>query len=87
VDGLQTLLPGRISHQEAYRNPETGEWEKPSPELKVWYRQAVATIKKLCVRYQYKPDTEMFIGPEALELLRSGKVKIIDAQVVAGGRG
>lgn len=86
VDGVNTLLPGRISYQHAYRNPETGEWEKPSAEVKAAFQQAALIIKKLCVRHQCSPGIDIFIGPEALALLKSAKVRIIDNQIVPAGR-
>jgi hypothetical protein len=80
VDGKPTLLPGDISYQDAYRNPETNEWEEASPELKAAYRKAVSTVKKRCVRY--KAGIEILIGPEALKLFESGEAQINDPQVV-----
>jgi hypothetical protein len=74
VDGRPTLLAGDTSYQEAYRNPETNEWEKASPELKAAYRKAVSIIKKRCVRY--KGRAEIFICPMALKLFEKGEVQI-----------
>ena len=86
VDHVQRLLPGQISHQDAYKNPETNAWDKPAPDLKAAFRQAVSTIKKRCIRYTYKPGIDIFIGTEACEVLKSGKVQIKDSQIIPAGR-
>jgi hypothetical protein len=86
VDGTQRLLPGRISYQDAYRNPETGEWEKPSPALKAAHLEATSAIKKRSVRHEYKPGVSIFIGPEALDLVKTGKAQIKDSHIVPSGK-
>lgn len=81
VDGLQRLLPGDISYQPEYENPETNQWEKASPEVKAAYRKAVSVIKKRCVRY--KAGIEILIGPEALKLFESGEAQIKDPHITS----
>ena len=81
VDGIEELLPGRISYQDAYKNPTTGEWERPSAELKAAFKLAVSAIKKRCLRHKIA-DAEIFIGPAALELLENGQAQIDDSQIV-----
>lgn len=76
VDGVQVLLPGSVSYQDAYRNPETGEWTKASAEVKAAYRKLVAVIKKRCPAHPYRANRKLFIGPAALELLVSGKAQL-----------
>jgi hypothetical protein len=85
VDGIEKLLPGQISHQNAYKNPKTGEWEKPSVELKAAFSRAVSAIKKRCLRHKIA-DAEIFIGPAALELLENGKAQIDNSQIVRPSR-
>jgi hypothetical protein len=81
VDGNEKLLPGHISYQDAYKNPTTGEWEKPSAELKAAFKLAVSAIKKRCRRHKIA-DAEIFICPAALELLENGKAQIDDSQII-----
>jgi hypothetical protein len=81
VDGNEKLLPGHISYQDAYKNPTTGEWEKPSAELKAAFKLAVSAIKKRCLRHKIA-DAEIFIGPAALKLLENGQARIDDSQIV-----
>lgn len=81
VDGVEKLLPGHISYQDAYKNPATGEWEKPSAELKAAFKLAVSAIKKRCLRHKIA-DAEIFIGPAALELLENGEVQIDASQII-----
>lgn len=76
VNGTPSLLPGDVSYQSEYKNPETGKWEKASAEVKAAYRKSVSIITRTCVRYY--AGTEIFIGPEALKLFESGKVEIKD---------
>ncbi len=85
VGGVQRLLPGDISYQDAYRNPETGHWEKPSPELKAAYRRAVSAIKKRVVRCL--AGIPIFIGPAALALFERGEAHINDPRIVVPLRG
>lgn len=79
VEGRPTLLPGDVSFETSYRNPETNGWEKASPELKAAYRKAVSIVKNRCVRPP--PGAAIFIGPDALALLESGEVRIHDPRV------
>jgi hypothetical protein len=76
VNGARRLLPGDISYQDRYRHPDAGEWVKPSSELKAAFRQAVATIKKRCIRHEYVTGETMFIARDALELLSRGEVEL-----------
>lgn len=85
VERTRRLLPGDISYQDAYRHPETGEWQKASPEVKAAHKQAVATIRKRCVRHQHEPGKVIYIGSEALELLRRGEVQLPEPQFAKGG--
>ena len=87
LDGMQQLLPGRLSYHRSYRNPQTGDWEGPSPELKSAMRDCVRLIRQHCVPYDYKPGLPIVIGEEALALLKSGTVHIDDAQIVPSGKG
>lgn len=85
VKGARRLLPGRFSYEDAYKNPETNEWEKATPEVKAAFRQVVSVVKDHCPRFTYKPGIEIYIGPEALALLQADAVHIVENQIVAGG--
>jgi hypothetical protein len=74
VDGFPKILPGDVSYQKLYQNPETNEWEEPSAELLAAFRQAVTVIKKRCK--PVKAWSGKFIAPEALKLLESGQSRI-----------
>lgn len=85
VDGEHRLLPGQFSYEDAYRNPETKAWEKPSPELKAAFKAIVSIVKKRCPRFVYKPNVDIYIGPEARARLESKAVHIVENQIVVGG--
>jgi len=80
VEGAVRLLPGRISYQATYRNPETDEWEKATKEVKSAFNHAVSVIKKRCVSYNVGAD--IYIGPQALMLLESGKAEIKPSHIM-----
>jgi hypothetical protein len=85
VEGTERLLPGRFSYQKSYRNPNTNEWEKPSAEVRTAFRRIVAIVKEHCPSFLYKPETEIFIAPEARARLQAGAVHIVENQIVPGG--
>jgi len=73
VNGIPTLLPGIIAHEDQYENPVTKTWEKASPEVKAAYRSIVKTMRAQMVLN----ETRTFpFGPQALRLLREGKAKL-----------
>jgi hypothetical protein len=74
VEGSVRLLPGRISYQATYRNPETDEWEEATKEVETAFHHAVSVIKRRCVSHNVGAD--IYIGPQALMLLESGKANI-----------
>jgi hypothetical protein len=80
VDGGLQLLPGRLSYEASYRNPETGAREKASGELKASYQAACKAIRKRCVRHAVG-GAGVFIGPQALALLERGEATIAPAQI------
>jgi hypothetical protein len=73
VDDVPTLLLGNLSYRQWYKHPETGEWEKPTADLKSAYRRAVATMKKCLVT---EPDAKFHVGPEALRMVREGRARL-----------
>jgi hypothetical protein len=75
VEGIPTLLAGDVSYQNQYRNPETDVWAKASNDVKAAYRQVVSISKKRCVRH--KAAIDIYIAPDALELLESGRAQIL----------
>jgi hypothetical protein len=85
VDDAHRLLSGRFSFQRAYRNPETNEWEKASPELKAAFKTIVSIVTTRCPRFAYKPGVHIFLGPEARTRLESKAVHIVDNQIINGG--
>ncbi|MBI5495954.1 MAG: hypothetical protein HY904_13095 [Deltaproteobacteria bacterium] len=74
VDGVLRLLPGRISYQATYRNPENDQWEKATRDVKTAFDRAVSEVKKHCVIHDVMG--EIYIGPQALMLLKSGRAEI-----------
>ena len=74
VDGVPKILPGDVSYQKLYQNPETQEWEKPSAEVLAAFRKAESVIKKHCKAS--KKWSGKHIGPEALALLERGEAQI-----------
>ncbi len=85
VDAAHTLLPGRFSYRDAYRNPETNEWERASAEVKLAFKKIVSIVKARCPRFSYKPGVDIDIGPEARARLESKAVHIVENQIIAGG--
>jgi len=85
VDGRHLLLPGQFSYEDAYRNPETRAWEKPSAEVKAAFKKIVSIVKDRCPRFAYKPGVEIYIGAEARARLESKAVHIVENQIIAGG--
>lgn len=81
VDGVRRLLPGYVSYQKLYRNPETGAWEKASAEVKAAHRQVVSVVKKRC-RSHRLAGADVLIGPEALRLVENGEVEVKAHHVV-----
>lgn len=73
IDGTLTILLGLIMRQRQYNNPETGEWEEASAELKAAYKLAVATFKRHLVRHK---SAKLLIGPEAQRLVEGGKTRL-----------
>lgn len=85
VDGAHQLLPGRFSYRDAYLNPETNEWETPGPEVKAAFKKIVSIVRTRCPSFAYKPDVEIYLGPEARTRLESKAVHIVENQIIAGG--
>lgn len=76
VDGSQCLLPGNFSYQDAYRNPDTGEWEKPTAELKEAFRRIAALVRSRCPPFALKAGAKVFISPQARTMLETKAVTI-----------
>ena len=74
VNGAPKLLPGDVSYQRRYLNPETGVWAEPSPAVKAAFKKAVSAIKKRCERL--KEGSGSYIAPAARKLLASGEARI-----------
>jgi hypothetical protein len=74
VNGVPKLLPGSISYQKEYQNPETGQWHEPSPEVLAAFKKAVALMKKHWVPLKDVPGA--VIAPEALKLLQTGQAQL-----------
>jgi hypothetical protein len=87
VDNRRLLLPGGISYQRSYRNPETNGWERPSPALVASFKDCARTIRQHCHPYELKPGLTMLISSNALELLVAHEVVVDEEQVVPGGKG
>jgi hypothetical protein len=75
VDGKDTTIPGFVSHQPQYRNPESGQWEKAPSDLKAAYKRAVSIMKKHLVKSEL---AKVPIGREVLKLAQEGKVLLRD---------
>ena len=75
MKGKHMVMPGTISYQKSYKNPQTNDWDAPTGELKQAYHKAVATIKKTCKPLKDRPD--IFIASEARMLAEKGEVEIL----------
>ncbi len=73
IDGQRTLLLGYLSHQQKYKNAQTGQWEGASAELKSAWRTASAAMKKLLVK---DASVRFPIGPEALRLVGKREARL-----------
>ena len=73
VNGVPTLLPGIIAHEDRYENPDTKTWERASADVKAAYRSIVTTMREHMVLNE--SGTFPF-GPKALQLLREGKAQL-----------
>jgi hypothetical protein len=82
INGEEQILPGRISHHRTYRNPETDKWEKASRDVIAGFKLCVRTIQQRCVHYEQRPGVLIVIGRDALDLLKSGEVRIDEAQII-----
>jgi hypothetical protein len=80
VEGRPRLLHGRAAYGRQYKNPETGEWEAVSPELKSAFKKVIATIKKRVIAYE--SGVEIFISPAALAQLQSGAATIDEPRLI-----
>ncbi|MEO8845443.1 MAG: hypothetical protein ABI591_34135 [Kofleriaceae bacterium] len=76
VDGVPCLLPGDFSYQDAYRNLNTNEWEKPTADLKGAFRKITSLVKARCPAFEYKPGSTVFIAPKARAMLEANTVTI-----------
>jgi len=76
VDGMPCLLPGYFSHQDTYENPETGQWEKPTAELRTAFRKIVGLVKARCSSYEHEPGAKVLITPAARAKLEAKTVAI-----------
>jgi hypothetical protein len=75
MDGSRYVLPGTISYQKSYKNPETGEWDRATTELKTAYKKAIASIKRSCPELEQRRG--VFIAKEARALADAGEVAIL----------
>lgn len=73
VDGGVTLLLGYLSFQPQYLNPQTGQWEAASVELKTAHRKATVLMKKLLTK---DAAAKFPIGPDALRLVSQGQARL-----------
>lgn len=73
-DGFIELIPGDLSYLKFYFDTD-GEAVSPSDEIKAHYKSLTKLIKKYLVRFKIE-DTE-WIGSDALNLLKTGKAKIL----------
>jgi hypothetical protein len=84
IEGAPTLVLGYVALTDQLRNPETGAWEKPSPEARAAHRLVVSTMKKHLVTHQL--GMKFWIGPDALRLFTEGKARITDWGILHGSR-
>lgn len=68
------LTPGSLVMLDHFRNPESGGFEPPSPELKDAFAAIVATMKEHLVKHTLRKGVTIWIGAQALEQLQQGKV-------------
>jgi hypothetical protein len=80
VSGLPIIVGGDIGHQRQYIDPVSDQEVSASPELKRAFKCIVATAKKHLVQHQL--GAKIWIGPEALRLLKAGEAHIHDRGVL-----
>jgi hypothetical protein len=74
LQGIVNLNFGNLSYARETFNPESGRWEKPSSQLKAGY----ANIRTLLCEKVLRQDNRIWMGPEAMHLLREGHAKIVE---------
>lgn len=76
-NGLINLNTGMVTYSKEYLNPESGNWENPSKELKDVYKNICTLLKKsILIRYDLKTSYQ-WIGKNAVKLLQENKAQII----------
>ena len=80
VDGKPRLIWGNIILQKTYRDSSTGEWRRPSEELREAYKRVVTLVKKKAKRYV--AGVPIRIAPGALALFERGEAHIARGDVI-----
>jgi len=71
---VRKLNCGMLSYPDEYQD-SAGRWHKRSPELKAAYQRVCSHMKEVMVRYKFK--SYIWIGREAHQLVKEGKVQVI----------
>lgn len=74
-NGITMIGSGSLVYYDEYRNPKTGQWEKPSPALISAYKEIKALLKKYLVRHKL-PCGFIWIGRNALSMLQNGTAQL-----------
>lgn len=74
-DGLWNLAVAHLEYQRETLNPETEQWEKPTPELIAGYKEVKEILlPHLVARHEFALHVP--IAHDALRLLREGQARI-----------
>ena len=74
VGGNYVIPPSMLTYADEYYNSISGEWEKPSRELKAAYKEIQGLMKKNMVRH-IGPRGFVWIGNSAFQLLKTRRMK------------
>jgi hypothetical protein len=75
-NGKINLSCGTFTYPEKFKNPEKDKWLKAPEELIKAYKVTCDDFKKTLKRFKYKKY--IWIGEDALNLLRTDEAKIVD---------
>jgi hypothetical protein len=78
-DNIINFGSGILSYPKEFLNPHTGIWENSTQNLKDAYKRICSLLKKHLIRH--KINSNIWIGNNALTLLKAGKAQIYDKGV------
>ncbi len=73
-EGVWQLDAGRLTHPHDFWDPERGKWQRPPAALKAGFTDVRARIRGQVE--QHWPIRDLWVGPDAWDLVRAGKARI-----------